>query len=88
MIRLSMRLTSLVVAAGLMAGCGVINRGKKVTPTVGERISVLTSETDIENGRTRRYYKLTEKGSKTLQKSTLEWQRMSGAISGILGGAV
>ncbi len=53
-----------------------------------ERDGMLTSETDIENGRTRRYYKLTEKGSKTLQKSTLEWQRMSGAISGILGGTV
>ena len=48
MIRLSMRLTSLVVAAGLIAGCGVINRGKKVTPTVGDRISVLTSEIDIQ----------------------------------------
>ena len=48
MIRLSMRLTSMVVAAGLMASCGVINRGKKVTPTVGERIAVLTSETDIQ----------------------------------------
>ena len=48
MTRLSMRLTSLVLAAGLMAGCGVIHRGKKVTPTVGDRISVLTSETDIQ----------------------------------------
>ena len=48
MTALSMRLTSLVVAAGLMASCGVIHRGKKVTPTVGERISVLTGETDIQ----------------------------------------
>ena len=48
MTRLSMRLTSLVLAAGLMAGCGVIHHGKKVTPTVGDRISVLTSETDIQ----------------------------------------
>jgi PadR family transcriptional regulator, regulatory protein PadR len=51
-----------------------------------ERDGMLTSYTEIENGRTRRYYQLTDKGSKTLAKSRLEWQRMSGAISGILSG--
>jgi PadR family transcriptional regulator, regulatory protein PadR len=52
-----------------------------------ERDGMVSSRTELENGRTRRYYKLTDKGSKHLEKSRLEWQRMSGAISGILGGA-
>ena len=51
-----------------------------------ERDGMVESETQLENGRTRRYYKLTEKGAKHLEKSKLEWQRMSGAISSILGG--
>jgi outer membrane protein assembly factor BamB len=38
-----------VVALSLLGGCGLINgKGKPKTPTVGERISVLTSEASIE----------------------------------------
>jgi PadR family transcriptional regulator, regulatory protein PadR len=53
-----------------------------------ERDGMVESYTELENGRTRRYYKLTEKGGKHLEKSKLEWQKMSGAISSVLGGAV
>jgi PadR family transcriptional regulator, regulatory protein PadR len=52
-----------------------------------ERDGLVESHTELENGRTRRYYKLTEKGSKHLEKSKLEWQKMSSAISNVLGGA-
>ena len=52
-----------------------------------ERDGMVQSHTDLENGRTRRYYQLTDKGSTYLQQSKLEWQRMSGAISSILSGA-
>ena len=52
-----------------------------------ERDGLVQSRTELENGRTRRYYQLTEKGAKHLEKSKLEWARMSGAISSVLGGA-
>ncbi len=52
-----------------------------------ERDGLVQSQTQLENGRTRRYYQLTEKGARHLQKSKLEWIRMSGAISSVLGGA-
>jgi transcriptional regulator len=52
-----------------------------------ERDGMVSSSTDVENGRTRRYYKLTDKGNTQLQKSKGEWQKMSRAIDGILGGA-
>lgn len=51
-----------------------------------ERDGMVESETQLENGRTRRYYKLTDKGAKHLEKSKLEWQRMSGAINQVFGG--
>ena len=52
-----------------------------------ERDGLVQSQTELESGRTRRYYQLTEKGAKHLEKSKLEWARMSGAISSVLGGA-
>ncbi|NJK46396.1 MAG: PadR family transcriptional regulator [Pleurocapsa sp. SU_196_0] len=52
-----------------------------------ERDGMVSSTTETENGRTRRYYQLTDKGNKHLEKSRLEWQKMSRAIDGILGGA-
>jgi PadR family transcriptional regulator, regulatory protein PadR len=52
-----------------------------------ERDGLLTSEEQLENGRVRRYYKLTEKGLKELEQQKTSWQRMSGAISTILEGA-
>jgi PadR family transcriptional regulator, regulatory protein PadR len=51
-----------------------------------ERDGMVQSNTELENGRTRRYYQLTDKGSKHLEKSKLEWLRMSGAINSVLGG--
>ncbi len=52
-----------------------------------ERDGMVQSNTELENGRTRRYYQLTDKGSKHLEKSKLEWTRMSSAINSVLGGA-
>ena len=45
---------------------------------------LITSATRDENGRTRRYYKLTEKGKKALVCEREEWRQFSGAISLIL----
>jgi outer membrane protein assembly factor BamB len=43
------RLIFVVAAASLLGGCGVFGKGdKKTTPTLGERISVLSSEAAIE----------------------------------------
>jgi outer membrane protein assembly factor BamB len=42
------RLITLFVAASLLGGCGVFDKKKKTTPTLGERISVLSSEAAIE----------------------------------------
>ena len=43
------RVMMALVALSLLGGCGVIHRGKKpATPTVGKRISVLTSEAAID----------------------------------------
>ncbi len=44
---------------------------------------LITSSTRVENGRERRYYKLTEKGRKVLVKEREEWQQFSGAINGL-----
>jgi DNA-binding PadR family transcriptional regulator len=41
----------------------------------------------VENGRVRRYYRLTEKGTNVLAKDKQEWYEMSGAINAILEGA-
>jgi outer membrane protein assembly factor BamB len=37
----------LIAAAALVGGCNPFKKGKPVTPTVGERIAVLSGETDI-----------------------------------------
>ncbi len=41
----------------------------------------------VENGRTRRYYRLTEKGTKALVKEKLEWQETAHAVNLFLGEA-
>src|SRR4051812_44857096 len=45
-----MKRVFLVLAmAGLVGGCGVLSKGKKpVTPTVGQRISVLSTEASVQ----------------------------------------
>ena len=45
---------------------------------------LIVSQTREENGRTRCYYKLTDKGKKALSREKEEWQQFSGAINGIL----
>ena len=45
---------------------------------------LIVSHTREENGRTRCYYKLTEKGKKALSREKEEWQQFSGAINHIL----
>ena len=43
------RLIIVIAAAGLLGGCGIFGKGdKKTTPTIGERIAVLSSEAAIE----------------------------------------
>ncbi len=49
-----------------------------------EAKKLITSSTRMENGRTRRYYKLTETGRKALARERQEWLQFSGAISLIL----
>jgi PadR family transcriptional regulator len=39
---------------------------------------------EIENGRTRRYYRITRAGRSALAKSRVEWERMSRAVNLIL----
>ena len=44
----------------------------------------LESYEEVEKGRTRRYYRLTEKGRKSLTRDRKEWQQLSSAITLIL----
>jgi PadR family transcriptional regulator, regulatory protein PadR len=46
----------------------------------------LESFTQVEKGRTRRYYRITESGRKALDKERQEWQRVTHAVSLILEG--
>jgi outer membrane protein assembly factor BamB len=41
------RLITVVVAASLLGGCGILDKKKKTTPSLGERISILSSEAAI-----------------------------------------
>ncbi|MGH9563673.1 MAG: helix-turn-helix transcriptional regulator, partial [Terracidiphilus sp.] len=49
-----------------------------------EAKKLITSSTRMENGRERRYYKLTEQGKKVLARERKEWLQVSSAITGIL----
>ena len=49
-----------------------------------ENEGLIESYEQIENGRTRRYYRLTEKGHKVLDKEREEWKQVSKAVSFIL----
>lgn len=44
----------------------------------------LKSYEQVQNGRTRRYYRLTEKGHKTLAKDRNDWREVSKAVTFIL----
>lgn len=52
-----------------------------------ERNGLIESYEQVESGRLRRYYRLTEKGKKVLTKGREEWKQVSGAVSLILEGA-
>lgn len=41
------KIVTLSLAASLLAGCGVLNRSRPATPTVGERIAVLSTDPDV-----------------------------------------
>ena len=52
-----------------------------------ENKGLITADERVENGRTRRYYRLTEDGHKVLEKEREDWARMSNAINLVLGTA-
>lgn len=49
-----------------------------------ERDGLVESYEEVENGRTRRYYRLTAPGRKALANDRDEWRRLSRAVSMIL----
>ena len=49
-----------------------------------ERDGLVESYEEVENGRTRRYYRLTPPGRKVLAKDRDEWRKLSRAVSMIL----
>lgn len=46
-----------------------------------ENKGLIQSYEEVENGRTRRYYRLTQKGKKALAKEREEWRALSGAVT-------
>ena len=52
-----------------------------------ESEGLLESYEGIENGRARRYYRITESGRGTLTKDRAEWRELSRAVTMILGEA-
>lgn len=52
-----------------------------------ENDGMVDSYNEVENGRTRRYYKITASGRKLLGKDRAEWRELSQAVTLILGQA-
>jgi PadR family transcriptional regulator, regulatory protein PadR len=52
-----------------------------------ENEGMVESYEDVENGRPRRYYRITEAGRTALSRDRAEWQELSKAVSFILGEA-
>lgn len=48
---------------------------------------LVKSTESVENGRPRRYYRITEAGRKTLTRDRAEWRELSRAVTTILGEA-
>jgi len=46
-----------------------------------ENKGLIQSYEEVENGRTRRYYRLTQKGKKVLAKEREEWKALAGAVT-------
>lgn len=51
-----------------------------------EAQGLISASDHIENGRTRRYYQLTEAGKKTLSAQISEWERFTSAVNRVLSG--
>jgi transcriptional regulator len=51
-----------------------------------EREGLIESYSQDENGRTRRYYRLTDAGHKALVSKRAEWRRYARAVEQVLGG--
>lgn len=49
-----------------------------------EQKGLIVSHPQVENGRTRCYYELTESGKKTLSKEREDWRRYANAVSLVL----
>jgi PadR family transcriptional regulator, regulatory protein PadR len=49
-----------------------------------EKQRLIVSHAEIENGRRRRYYRLTDAGRKALTAHSEEWRRFSGAVNQVL----
>ncbi len=49
-----------------------------------EKKGLIQSFDRKQDGRRRRYYRLTDDGAKALEAHRLEWRALSGAVSGIL----
>lgn len=52
-----------------------------------ESEGLVESYEDVENGRPRRYYRITKSGRATLAKDRAEWRQLSRAVTTILGEA-
>ncbi len=52
-----------------------------------ENEGFVESYEDVENGRARRYYRITKAGCTTLAKDRAEWRKLSRAVTLILGEA-
>jgi transcriptional regulator len=52
-----------------------------------ENDGMVASSEEIENGRPRRYYRITKSGRAALAKDRAEWRKMSRAVTLILGEA-
>lgn len=52
-----------------------------------ENEGLVESEETVENGRTRRYYRITRTGRAALAKDRQEWLKLSRAVTALLGEA-
>ena len=52
-----------------------------------ENEGLVDSYEEVENGRPRRYYRITKSGRAVLAKNRAEWRELSGAVTAILEGA-
>jgi PadR family transcriptional regulator, regulatory protein PadR len=51
-----------------------------------EQNGMIESYKEIENGRERRYYRLTKKGSASLHEERAEWETFASAVNAVLKG--